>query len=367
MKILYGVQGTGNGHLTRARAMAQALAHHAGVRVDWLFSGRPARDFFAMDAFGDWRWRRGLTFVTRAGRVRPLATVRGIAWREFLRDVHALELDGYDAVITDFEPVTAWAARLRGRECIGIGHQYALLRGAPRSRNSPLGNLVLAAFAPATVRLGLHWHHFGLPLLPPIVEADARALPLQVPHREVLVYLPFEDQRQVLELLREMPGWRFAVFGPGLPRRQSGHVNTSPVVGREDFVAALGRCSHVISNCGFELISEALWLGRRVLAKPLHGQAEQLSNAIALARLGFAEVVHRLDPDTVAGFLGSASAPRRLPYPDVATAIARWLVEGREPVAALSARLWRDVDATLAEDPRTRGALRAPAALAASR
>jgi UDP:flavonoid glycosyltransferase YjiC (YdhE family) len=35
MKILYGVQGTGNGHITRARIMAKAFAD-AGVQVDWV-------------------------------------------------------------------------------------------------------------------------------------------------------------------------------------------------------------------------------------------------------------------------------------------------------------------------------------------
>jgi len=36
MKILYGVQGTGNGHLTRARVMAKACKEK-GIEVDWIF------------------------------------------------------------------------------------------------------------------------------------------------------------------------------------------------------------------------------------------------------------------------------------------------------------------------------------------
>ena len=87
MKILYGVQGTGNGHLTRARAMARALARYPQVHVDWLFSGRERGDFFDMECFGAWQWRRGLSFATRAGRVRPLATLRQLSPGEFLRDM----------------------------------------------------------------------------------------------------------------------------------------------------------------------------------------------------------------------------------------------------------------------------------------
>jgi len=365
MKILYGVQGTGNGHLTRARAMARALACYPQVRIDWLFSGRAREDFFDMECFGAWQWRRGLSFSTRAGRVLPLATLRQLAPRELLRDVRALDLDGYDRVISDFEPVTAWAARTQRRDCIGLGHQYALQPGVPRSRRNVVGSLVLRACAPVGTRLGLHWHHFGLPLLPPIVDADARPTGLPAAPREALVYLPFEDPERVIALLRAIPGWRFAMFGPGLDPAQRGNVATHPV-GRAAFVAALDRASHIVCNCGFELISEALCHGKRILAKPLAGQMEQLSNALALEALGFARIARRLDTHVIGDFLAlDATAPRRQ-WPDVAAAIAAWLVESEEPLPALSARLWRECGipeppCAPADAAAGREALRAPA------
>ncbi len=63
MKILYGVQGTGNGHIARARAMSEAFKAHE-VQVDFLFSGREPDKYFSMEAFGDYQTRRGFTFVT---------------------------------------------------------------------------------------------------------------------------------------------------------------------------------------------------------------------------------------------------------------------------------------------------------------
>ena len=56
MRILYGVQATGNGHITRARVMAPAL-RNAGIEVDYLFSGRPADQLFNMEPFGDYQTR----------------------------------------------------------------------------------------------------------------------------------------------------------------------------------------------------------------------------------------------------------------------------------------------------------------------
>ncbi len=71
MKILYGIQGTGNGHITRARVMAKAFKDR-GVDVDYIFSGRPADQFFDMDIFGDYRCFEGLTFKTSQGQVKNL-------------------------------------------------------------------------------------------------------------------------------------------------------------------------------------------------------------------------------------------------------------------------------------------------------
>ena len=68
MRILYGVQGTGNGHVTRARVMSTALAR-AGIEVDYLFSGRAPERYFNMEPFGAYQVRQGLTLVTDAGRV----------------------------------------------------------------------------------------------------------------------------------------------------------------------------------------------------------------------------------------------------------------------------------------------------------
>ncbi len=347
MRILYGVQGTGNGHLSRGRAMARAFTAHPDVQIDWLFSGRERADFFDMECFGDWQWRRGLTFVTAAGRIRPLATVAQLPLRGFLRDVRTLDPRDYDVVISDFEPVTAWAARLRGCPCIGIGHQYALLPGVPRSQRHRVGSAVLASFAPVSTGVGLHWHHFGLPILPPIVDHDARAARAAPSPREALVYLPFEDADAVTALLHAIPDWHFTMFAPGLREETLDNVARHPVA-RAPFIAVLARASHVICNSGFELVSEALHLGRHVLARPLHGQMEQHSNALALEQLGLGRVAHRLDHATLTAFLATdAPAPRRH-WPDVAAAIAAWVVARDESLAELATRLWLACDPRLA-------------------
>ena len=114
-KIFYGVQGTGNGHITRARVMAKAL-YAAGFDVTFQFTGRPADKYFDMEIFGDYQVKAGLTFNTNKGQVSYLKTALEAQPISFMRDIKALDLSGYDLVISDFEPVTAWAARRQKKQ-----------------------------------------------------------------------------------------------------------------------------------------------------------------------------------------------------------------------------------------------------------
>ena len=76
MRILYGVQGTGNGHIARARVMAKAFALKDNVEVDFVFSGREPSKYFDMEVFGSYRTLQGLTFFTENGAVNKWKTLK---------------------------------------------------------------------------------------------------------------------------------------------------------------------------------------------------------------------------------------------------------------------------------------------------
>lgn len=338
MKIFYGVQGTGNGHISRARAMNLHL-QAAGVEVDYLFSGRKREDYFAMEAFGDWQCRQGLSFVSQQGRIRPLATLRHNHFRQLYRDIRTLDLSGYDLVVTDFEPITAWAARHQGIPCIGVGHQYAFLHAVPMAADTWLSRMIMRHFAPASEQLGLHWHHFGQPILPPIIDLNIQ--PPEDTAPQVLVYLGFEAAEVVIPLLRQLDDTHFVYYGPFAQAAEDGNVSLRPF-SVDGFKQDLYRSSGVICNAGFELASEALHLGKRLLVKPLHGQMEQYSNALALEQLDLGSRMPDLSVEAIRAWLDNPAAPQ-CHYPDVAKAIVQWLIsENRDSVPELSRQLWRE-------------------------
>ncbi|MGL6161423.1 MJ1255/VC2487 family glycosyltransferase [Microbulbifer sp.] len=338
MKILYGVQGTGNGHISRARAMAGALQNHPDLEVQWLFSGRSPDKLFCMEAFGDYWWREGLTFVHREGQLDGIATARQLHLRRLLRDIRELPVDDFDLVISDFEPVTAWAARRRGRPSVGLGHQYAFNFPIPAPRYRWLPRAVMRVFAPVQSSLGMHWYHFGHPILPPI--AQPHGLPGSGGH--ILVYLPFEHHGPMLGELAQLPE-RFIVYGApeDLPAAENIQLKAPSTDG---FQQDLAEAHAVICNSGFELIAETLALGKPILTRPLAGQFEQEANARALSELQLARVVERVDAATIRDWLDNDPAGVRIQWPDVAGEIVRWIADGRRQTPAeLANSLWEQV------------------------
>lgn len=340
MKILYGVQGTGNGHLSRARVMAKALKSQ-NVDVDFFFSGRDANDYFDMQCFGQYRAQAGLTFATQEGSVSIAKTAWQNSLLALVKDVRDLDLTGYDLVLNDFEPVSAWAARSQGVPSIGVSHQAALQYDVPKVGNRWFDQVLLNYFAPVDHALGCHWHHFGFPILPPFVEVDSN---VAYNSHDILVYLPFESPSAICQLLSSFDEYQFHVFhGAAMPSNCPENVHWSGF-SRDGFKAKLSQCGGVIASAGFELASEALTLGKKLLVKPLHGQFEQLSNVAALELLGAADSMMNLDPQVVKRWLKSPR-PEPIAYPQVGDALVTWLKQGLwHSGEALCQGLWQQVE-----------------------
>ncbi len=341
MKILYGVQGTGNGHITRARALSKAF-QKTDAHVDYLFSGREPDKYFDMEPFPGWQAKTGLTFQHKAGKIDVVETVKRNRVGRFLAEIRDLDLSAYDLVITDFEPTCAWAGKRQKKTVIGVGHQYAFKYPVPMRGDNAATRALIHHFAPADIGLGLHWHHFNQPILPPIADIPEGNVAPEA--NKILVYLGFESTEAVLNLLAPYKNYEFYYYGEFSKPEQRGHIHLRPL-SREGFKADLANAEGVVCNAGFELASEAIELGKKLLVKPLKGQMEQLSNAKALEELKLGMTMDTLDSRTLEKWLTEWSA-RRVHYPAVAEGIVEWLLAGDWTLEArdkLISNMWEDV------------------------
>lgn len=336
MKILFGVQGTGNGHISRCRTLAKALKA-AGANVDYIFSGRNVQDYFDMNDFGDYKTYEGMSFVTQNGKINIRKTISRIRAFRLIKDVRELNLDQYDTIISDFEPVSAWAAYHQERKCLGISNQVICQYLKPKEYGL-IANAIMKYYAPVTDPVGLHWFHFGHTLIPPIIDPMVS----QPENEKIIVYLPFESLINIFNLIAPFSQhYQFECFHPNIEHASVEHNISLHPLCRDSFTQAIASCSGIISNTGFGLISEALVLGKKILTKPVSGQFEQIYNGHCLQQLDLATVMNSLD-QTVLEYWLTQSSPDPVIYPDVAPQLANWIVSGQaEPLSNLSERLWQ--------------------------
>lgn len=356
MKILYGVQGTGNGHITRARHMAKGFAQRKDIQVDYFFSGRKPDQYFDMQEFGSYSHGRGFTFVTQNGRIHHRKTVLNNNLCHFLSELKSQNLSGYDLVINDFEPITAWAAKRAGIPSISLSHQAAFLHQVPVHQQTIIDKAITKYFAPTQYRLGTHWYHFGYDIIPPFVASELRSIPQKSPilhghklngHKlsgdNILVYLPFENLSLIQEHLHVLSDYNFTCYHPLINHdRQDKNIQWKRPASAP-FKTDLIGCDGVISNCGFELSTECLSLGKPLLVKPLNRQYEQLSNAYTLKNLGLCHVLHTINVDEIDDWLQNKQGIQ-IEYPSDCSDFIDWIVDGNwTSPETICERLWKKV------------------------
>jgi len=280
MKILYGIQCTGNGHLTRSIKIINRL-RLLGHTVDILLSGKNAFIDFPFDV--KWRFKGFTFFTTSSGGIDYLKTIMSFDVMDFIKNIR-LDLN-YDKVISDFEPITAWACKINGKPCYGISNQYSFIsKNTPRNGKDWMGEKILKWMAPVDIPFGLHYKSYDDFIYQPIISNDILELnPTDAGH--YTVYLPSYG---LLNTLDELSVYNniFHIFHSDIKTVYRYKNCLIYPIDKGSFVNSFINSHGIITNAGFQTSSEALYMSKKLMVIPVKGQYEQESNAKALKDLG---------------------------------------------------------------------------------
>ncbi len=322
-KILYAIQGTGNGHLARATEIVPILKSMA--QTDVLVSGTQA-DLNV--PFSINYKLKGLSFIIgQSGGVDLIKTAKKIHVRQLIKDIRNLPVNQYDLVINDFEPVSAWACWLRGKECVGLSHQNAVLHpSAPKPDfNDIVGKLILKYYAPVNQKFGFNFKPSFPYIFPPVIRSDIRnADSSQKPY--YTVYLPAYSDQQIFDVLSGIPEIEWQVFSKHSKNIYSiGNISFQPV-SLEKFTESFLNCTGLLCTAGFEGPAEAIYLGKKLCVIPMKKQYEQYCNAAFLKSMG----IRVLEKFSTSGAILSewvkSDDVLHVKYPDITTQILEDIV-----------------------------------------
>lgn len=282
MKILYAIQGTGNGHVSRAREIVPLLQQHG--EVDLLISGTQVDVKLAQEIKYNFH---GFSFIFgKKGGVDHYKTWKNMNLFQFKKDMNAIPLRDYNLILNDFEPISAWACRLQGIESVSLSHQASFKsKKVPRPKTVDWGKLILSRYAPTTHHIGFHFDRYDDFIYKPVIRSEIRQLsPSNLGH--YTVYLPAIDDKDLVSVLKQIPQVRWEVFSKHTKIAYAdGNVFVEPI-NNEKFNQSMASCEGVFTGGGFEGPAEALHLGKKLLVAPMRFQYEQQCNAYALKQFG---------------------------------------------------------------------------------
>ncbi len=285
MRILYAIQGVGNGHITRAIELLPHFEKFADVDV--LISGRVQENGLSFP-FQVQYWYHGITMILdKEGGIDFTETFKKNKLKRFFDEIRSLPIEEYDFVISDFEPVASWAAHMHHIPCYCIGNQHALLDAATPiiHRGDMISKFFIQKYSPCTKAFPIHFKRYSSNIEFPIIRQSIRKLkPNNNGH--FTVYLPSYSDGALISFFSQISDVHWQIFSSTIKEKKVISNLTIIPVDQELFSYSLASCEGIITNAGFGTTSEGIYLGKKLCVIPIKKQFEQLCNAKALSELG---------------------------------------------------------------------------------
>lgn len=290
--IYYGLSGEGRGHATRARTIVEGLRKRHKVVVFAPGLAHALLEPVFRDSDVRVEHIAGMQFsYNRHGHVRPFGTVaNNISYLRRMNErvtdlLPTFEQDKPDLVIGDFEPLLPRAARLCGVPFLSFDHQHYLVVNDLSSL--PFSLRKKAAIAAPFVRAFYNWQVETVVssfYRPPLKAALQNVSQIGVLLRPELMRMrPRRDGYLLVYMRRHpAPGLFDALTATGMPVKVYGLGDRSAegkmrffAVDERRFMDDLAGCEAVVSTAGNQLVGEALYLRKPVLAIPEAANFEQ--------------------------------------------------------------------------------------------
>lgn len=316
MKIFYSFSGHGHGHAVRSSVVIEYL-RRLGHQVKAATFGQGLKfaeksnlkDIVEIEGFLMYYNKRGLsstkTVLNFFNRSPEVIFSNLFKLRKVLNSFEP------DLIISDFEPFSAYWAKWKDIPLIKINNQSVMTLAkikipakfypdyligrtlvidifAPRAKF----NFVLS-FSPELTPIKKRYQKNSF-LMPPILREKIFALQ---PKKEnfILVYQTSPVyQKKLNQIFNQFPQMRFYLYNAG-PKVVSGRNLLIKDFSEENFLNDLTNCRAVITNGGFGLMGEAIYLGKPILSVPIKGDFEQTLNAILLERCGYGQFGQKIN------------------------------------------------------------------------
>lgn len=281
MKILYGIQATGNGHIVRALSIIKKLSEDA--EIDILLSGENI--LVKPDLKVKYRINNVKINIDKPNLTKIFKEISSYKFHSLKRIYKNICSNNYDLVISDFEPISIFYAKRAKIPIISVCNQATLFENPKLFYKAKfLRRLFTKYFFISANYIGIHYESIGKNVTTPIIRNEIRNGEKE--QLDIgLVYLPNIELQRVKNIFEKITEKRWKIFSSIDKQKIDDNLEIYPY-NFEQFTSNLLKASIVITSAGFNTTTECIYLGKKLVVIPINEHYEQQFNASSLKKLG---------------------------------------------------------------------------------
>jgi len=312
-KILYGVCGEGLGHASRSRILINHLQKNHEIKIA---AGGKAYTLLSKN-FKDVQKIQSPHFMYKKGQVRLLYSILKILYQTMVATPKSLLMIRKtikefkpDVILTDADPITYNLALLKKLPRISIDNPQAIIYRKYKVKTSefwPWFALVLACKIAAFNADKYVIYDFSekrstnkkvIFLKPLIQQGILHEKPKEKHH--IFVYQTSQSTEFISEILKKIDE-KFIIYGFAKNQKENNLIFKK--FNENEFYQDIAHSKAVITNGGFTVLSEALYLKKPIFTIPIKRQFEQVLNGKFIENLGVGVSCSHVNEKNLTNFL----------------------------------------------------------------
>ncbi len=316
-RILYGVVSVGFGHTIRSKVVIDYLKHQKHKVL--IVTSNASYDYYKKIYKKDVYTIEGLELVFKKNSVLNLKTIlknlekaSRKTYDKLLKVRTIIKEFGPEVIISDMESFTSFLASDQKLPLISIDNQHYLVYGnysfPKKFRISYLKALMIVK---SIVLKAKYYMIMALPgdsiedhvnvfkIKPLLRKEIMQATPETKDY--IFVYQSTKSYDTLIDILKRI-NYKFIIYGFDKDKIV-GNLYFKSFKDNKEYINDLAHSKAVITNGGFTLISESLYLSKPLLVVPIKKHFEQILNALYVSEHKYGEFYSDLDESHVVNFI----------------------------------------------------------------
>jgi uncharacterized protein (TIGR00661 family) len=218
-----------------------------------------------------------------------------------------------DIVITDFEGTVAYIAKTLGYKVICVCNNHSMTKLEFDVPKKYLPDFRETKFIVKGIFPKVDYHLITTFFYPKIRRKDTllvpsilrepilTAKPIDLEH--ILVYQTSKSNTRMIRELKRFKDDSFIIYGFGISKTEDNLKFKE--FSESGFISDLASCKAAITNGGFSMISEAIYLKKPVFSIPIRNHFEQICNALHLEREGYGKFAEEFSYNSFNEFINN--------------------------------------------------------------